>query len=256
MGAMPKTIIVVPCYNEAKRLDIEGYRRFLACPEIELLFVNDGSHDGTPGVLAALCERLGGRASSIDLPVNLGKAEAVRTGLLRSLADGAEIAGYFDADLATPPEEMIRLVRVLHEREATVALAARVALLGTRIERSHLRHYLGRIFATIASVILKIPVYDTQCGAKVFRTVPAFREAVAVPFRTRWIFDVELLGRLQRGSHVSPGVPLESFVEMPLNEWRDVAGSKLHPLDIPRTIIELWRVHRALAATERITSGK
>ena len=114
--------------------------------------------------------------SYVDLPVNVGKAEAVRTGLLRCLADGAEITGYFDADLATPPEEMIRLVRTLQEREATVALAARVALLGTRIERSHLRHYLGRVFATIASLILRIRVYDTQCGAKAFRTVPAFRD--------------------------------------------------------------------------------
>ncbi len=250
---MPKTIIVVPCYNEEKRLDIEGYRRFLASPEIELLFVNDGSKDGTPMVLAALCERLGGCASYFDLPVNVGKAEAVRAGLLRCLAEGAEITGYFDADLATPPEEMIRLVRTLDERKATVALAARVALLGTRIERSHMRHYLGRVFATIASLILRIRVYDTQCGAKVFRTVPAFRQAVAVPFCTRWIFDVELLGRLKRGSHASAGVPLEMFVEMPLEEWRDVAGSKLHPMDFPKTFIDLWRVHRALAAIERAT---
>jgi hypothetical protein len=81
--------------------------------------------------------------------------------------------------------------------------------------------------------------------------VPAFREAVAVPFCTRWIFDVELLGRLQRGSHASPGVPLELFVEMPLEEWRDVAGSKLRLMDFPKTFIDLWRVHRALGAIER-----
>ena len=64
---MPKTIIVVPCYNEEKRLDIEGYRRFLASPEIELLFVNDGSKDGTPMVLAALLREARGARSRTSI---------------------------------------------------------------------------------------------------------------------------------------------------------------------------------------------
>jgi dolichyl-phosphate beta-glucosyltransferase len=251
VGAMPKTVIVVPCYNEEKRLDADGYRRFLSDPELELLFVNDGSKDGTSAVLAVLCARLGGRASYLDLPANVGKAEAVRTGLLHCVAEGAEITGYCDADLATPPEEIIRLVGTLLERGVTVALGSRVALLGTRIERSALRHYLGRFFATSASMILRMRVYDTQCGAKVFRTVPVFRQAIALPFTTRWIFDVELLGRLHRGSRGLPGVPLEMFVEMPLQEWRDVAGSKLQAMDFPKSFIDLWLVRRALSAFER-----
>ena len=163
---MPKTIIVVPCYNEEKRLDIEGYRRFLASPEIELLFVNDGSKDGTPMVLAALCERLGERTSYVDLPVNVGKAEAVptraaplsgRRGRDHRLfrCRSGDVAGRDDP--AGPHAQRARGNR---------CPGGAVGLLGTRIERSHVRHYVGRVFATIASFILKIRVYDTQCGAK------------------------------------------------------------------------------------------
>src|ERR1041384_6274866 len=60
------------------------------------------------------------------------------------------------------------------------------------------RHYLGRIFATAVSLALHSPVYDTQCGAKLFRPGAPLRDALSAPFRSRWIFDVELLARLDR----------------------------------------------------------
>ena len=82
--------------------------------------------------------------------------------------------GYFDADLATPPGELLRMLDLLERRpDLSFVLASRVALLGRRITRRARRHYLGRVFATFASIFLQIPVYDTQCGAKVFRASPA-----------------------------------------------------------------------------------
>ena len=126
-------MIAVPCYNEEKRLDASAFRRFLDDPDVALLFVNDGLKDGTSAVLAALCALMGGRASLVDLPRNVGKAEAVRKGMLQCLDAGAEVTGYYDADLATPPTEMFRLIRTLDERGAEVALASRVQMLGTQI---------------------------------------------------------------------------------------------------------------------------
>src|SRR5204862_482251 len=85
--------------------------------------------------------------------------------LARALDRGAEVVGYVDADLSTPVAEVARLLDEMEQRGVAVVMGARVALLGTAIQRRALRHYLGRLFATAASIILGLPVYDTQCGA-------------------------------------------------------------------------------------------
>ena len=108
--------------------------------------------------------------------------------------------GYTDADLATPPSELLRLAQYLDESAGVdMVMGARIAFLGARIDRSPLRHYLGRFFATGASFALKKPVYDTQCGAKVFRVDERLKAACGEPFRSGWAFDVELLARLLTG---------------------------------------------------------
>src|SRR5262249_48655478 len=99
VGAMSKTVIVVPCYNEDARLRGEAFATFLDRPDVWLLFVNDGSTDGTLSLLHRVRERLGDRAALLDLERNGGKAEAVRQGLLWALAEGADCVAYTDADL-------------------------------------------------------------------------------------------------------------------------------------------------------------
>ena len=80
------------------------------------------------------------------------------------------IVGYFDADLATPVAELERLLAVIgKDPQLEAVLASRVALLGHSIQRKPTRHYLGRLYATAASLALGVAVYDTQCGAKLFR---------------------------------------------------------------------------------------
>src|SRR6266568_1094414 len=170
---MLPTVIVVPCFNEAARLRPDGFGPLAEHPEIELLFVDDGSTDDTRRVLEGLAARWP-RAHVLALPANGGKGEAVRRGMLDGLARGAACVGYLDADLATPADEMLRLRdELLGAAGASAVLASRVALLGRDIQRNPARHYLGRVFATTASVVLGLPVYDTQCGAKLFRRTPA-----------------------------------------------------------------------------------
>lgn len=210
------TTTVVPCFNEAHRLDLDAWRAFHAAHRV--VFVDDGSTDGT-----------GDRLRDAGLPVltllkNRGKAEAVRAGLRAAIDDGAAVVGYLDADLSTPTSEFERLLARLGAAPAVdVVLGSRIAHLGATIERRALRHYLGRVFATSASLALDLPVYDTQCGAKVFRVTPMLTAALATPFRSRWAFDVELLARL-----LDAGTAPARCCEVPLQHWRDVAGSHLH----------------------------
>jgi hypothetical protein len=137
------------------------------------------------------------------------------------------VVGYLDADFATPPAEMRHLADEFERTDAKVALGSRVARLGASIDRKPLRHYFGRVYATTAALVLGLMVYDTQCGAKLFRDTPALRHALGAPFSSRWSFDVELLGRLLAGGDGAAPIPPSALVEVPLGTWVDVEGSKL-----------------------------
>ena len=242
---MSRAVIVVPCFNEARRLDAEAFARF-APPghDVRFLFVDDGSTDGTREALARLALADPSRFQVLALERNRGKAEAVRRGMLQALASGAEQAGYWDADLATPLEEIPRFMDLLDRRPGVeIVLGSRVALLGRSIERRAVRHYTGRVFATAASLALRLPVYDTQCGAKLFRNTPAVAALFAEPFASRWIFDVEIVARLARARRGSSlPAPRDAIYELPLERWRDVGGSKIGVLDFPRAALQLIRI--------------
>ena len=249
---MARLTVVVPCYNEAARLDAAPLLAFVDThADASLLLVDDGSTDATGAVLDRLAAQRPGRVRALSLTPNGGKAEAVRRGLRDALAAGAEIVGYLDADLSTPPAEVDDLLTGLARPGVQVAIGARVGMLGYDIDRSAVRHYLGRVFATAASIILRARVYDTQCGAKLFRAGPALSEALSTAFLSRWAFDVELLGRLLIGTPGAPALPLAAIVEVPLPVWHDVKGSKLGLTGMAQTLRDLFLVANDLAARRR-----
>ncbi|HMF44894.1 MAG TPA: glycosyltransferase [Polyangia bacterium] len=249
---MPRLTVVVPCYNEAERLDRGPLLAFVdGHPDASLLLVDDGSSDATGAVLNAVAAERPGRVRALSLTPNRGKAEAVRQGMTDALAAGAEIVGYLDADLSTPPAEIDDLLAALARPGVQVAIGARVGMLGYDIDRSAVRHYLGRVFATAASLILRARVYDTQCGAKLFRAGPALSAALAGPFLSRWAFDVELLGRLLIGTPDVTPLPLSAIVEVPLTVWHDIKGSKLGLAGMARTLRDLAMVAADLNARRR-----
>jgi dolichyl-phosphate beta-glucosyltransferase len=249
---MARLNVVVPCYNEAARLDAAPLLAFVdSHADASLLLVDDGSIDGTGAVLDRLAAERPGRIRALSLTPNGGKAEAVRRGLRDALAAGAEIVGYLDADLSTPPAEIDDLLAALARPGVQVAIGARVGMLGYDIDRSAVRHYLGRVFATAASIILRARVYDTQCGAKLFRAGPTLSEALSTAFLSRWAFDVELLGRLLIGTPGVPALPLAAIVEVPLPVWHDVKGSKLGLTGMAQTLRDLALVANDLAARRR-----
>lgn len=253
---MERATLIIPCFNEARRLDTTAMVSLLEDDAIDLLFVDDGSTDATRQILEELAQSRPQRIRALVLEQNSGKAEAVRRGLASAIESGrADLVGYFDADLATPPSEIRRLVGILRGGNAHVLFGARVALLGHTIERSTSRHYLGRVFATLASMALHLPTYDTQCGAKLFRVTPALAEAVQDRFMSRWAFDVELLGRLLTGSASSPPLSVENVWEEPLRAWRDVKGSKLAPRQMARALFDLARIERYLSRRRAGMSG-
>lgn len=235
-----KTTLVIPCYNEAERLDVDTFSQFVSAhPALRMIMVNDGSTDATEQMLQALAEAHAG-IDAIQLDTNQGKAEAVRQGLLCAVDGGAQVTGYWDADLSTSLDELQRFAERFEESPGIHAvIGSRVKMLGRNIERRLTRHYCGRIFATCASLALQLPIYDTQCGAKMFRVMPYTRALFDKPFMSRWLFDIEILFRLKREIEAQGSTPDGVIYELPLQAWQDVAGSKLNVFDFVTAAWEL-----------------
>lgn len=219
--------LVVPCYNEARRLQPQRFLAFVdAHPRVRLLMVNDGSTDETLSRLRAMAAARPGRIAVHDLPRNAGKAEAVRAGLQRAVMEGAALTGYWDADLATPLELMQDFLRIADRHaEIEVIFGSRRAMLGHRVQRTAGRRAVSRLCAGLARLAIGLPVADTQCGAKLLRNTPALAAAVAQPFTAAWLFDVELFARIARAGAKADAA--QRFYELPLSEWTEVPGSKV-----------------------------
>lgn len=129
------------------------------------------------------------------------------------------------------------------ETDMSAVIGTRIRLHGRDIQRSARRHFLGRGFAWLASRAIGISLFDTQCGAKLFRNDEQLRRAIADPFVSRWAFDVELLARLEavRRKWGLPSLS-ESLYELPLRQWHDVSGSKIRMHDIAGMAFSVLRI--------------
>jgi dolichyl-phosphate beta-glucosyltransferase len=244
-----RAAIVVPCYNEARRLPVQQFGEFLKTADVDLVFVNDGSGDNTVEVLESLRTVRPERVTVLDEKVNRGKAEAVRRGICFALDRGCAFVGFWDADLATPLSDIPEFLAVLRrEPSLDMVFGARVKLLGRQVERKLARHYLGRVFATFVSTMLRLPIYDTQCGAKIFRVTPLAPALFRQPFLSRWIFDVEIIARYLQ--QVGTAAAAKRIYEFPLQRWVDVAGSKLKPRDFFVSFWDVLRIRSAYRGTK------
>ena len=237
--------IVIPCYNEAQRLHVGEFAHTLDNnANIDFCFVDDGSVDKTLELINGLRTGREDRVFALQLPTNQGKSEAVRRGILHVLEKhDYGVVGYWDADLSTPLTELPRLLELFSANDHYIMLSGcRVRRLGANIQRYWYRHYLGRVFATVVSLMLKLQTYDTQCGAKLFRS-PYGASVFEKPFVSSWFFDVELFFRIVQ--ILGRSVAADRILEAPLNACSEKKGSKLKLGDYLHVPVDLLRIRAA-----------
>jgi len=250
-----KSIIVIPCFNESLRFPINTFSKFLREQNfVQFIFVDDGSTDNTFQILKSLNKKNPKNTDILRFPKNSGKAEAVRQGMLLAFSKKPDLVGFWDADLATPLSEVSRFISIFSTYpEIKWVFGARVKLLGRKIERNEFRHYAGRVFATFVSLVLDLPIYDSQCGAKMFRADAKLERILSKQFKSRWTFDVELIARLIKYLKNTNKDSAQTIIyEIPINIWTDVKGSKLKTKDFFIAIIDLFFIWKYLRSKSSI----
>ncbi len=240
-----KTGIIIPCYNEAQRLNQEAFVNFIKTHDrYHLCFVNDGSTDDTIDVLHAMKQQAFNRISIVDVKRNAGKAAAVRAGV-RFLyrQDGIGYIGFMDADLSTDFRDFKDLVRTLKKEKVSVVFGSRNLGKQGNIKRDFFRNMFSKCVKQFILMLLGLPIRDTQCGAKVFARsiVPV---AYGRPFVSRWLFDVEIFLRLKK--YLGKEQIMQHIQEQPLMRWIHVDDSKLglrDALQIPMRLGAIWMAY-------------
>jgi dolichyl-phosphate beta-glucosyltransferase len=240
-------VIVVPCYNEEERLPVTEFIAFLNDNKsVTICFINDGSEDSTLEILNQIKSAFEKNVHIVSHDKNVGKAESVRRGVLYC-ADRLNFdnIAYLDADLATSLPECLELSEYISD-EICFSFGSRILRIGSVIERSYMRHIIGRILATFISVVLKLKVYDTQCGCKIIKrdlAIKLFEE----PFISKWLFDVELFARIIKIYGRQDCIA--KMKEIPLRKWIEKGGSKVKITYAFRLWFDLIRIQRKYHST-------
>lgn len=224
--------IVLPAYNEEARLGpaLDELFAYLGSvpkgtlpDKVDVLVVDDGSSDGTAAAVRARAEYVGdGKVPRRDYPelrllsvAHAGKGSAVRAGMLAARGD---LGIFADADMATPPDQLPRLVEAL--ATADVALGSRIQPDGSDMRASQppFRRLVGRLFRFAARIWVTGPIDDTQCGFKGFRRNAALDLFGRLRI-TSIVFDVDLIFLARRRGYRIAIVPVV---------WTDRRGSRMH----------------------------
>ena len=230
--------IIVPCYNEELRFDLNYFQSLnkkLLNSGVELVFVNDGSTDGTLDIL----KKISFNPRILNLNKNVGKAEAIRKAMIQEISINDKIIfGYLDSDGSFDLNDISIFVNDFVSNKKLqnykILSAARVKLAGTSIDRKTHRHVIGRLITSILNLKFENKVYDPQSGFKLFRRSNELIEAFSKPFITRWFIDMEIMNHYKYHKN--------SIIEMPVSSWVDTPGSKIVAKEYFRIFFELTKI--------------
>jgi len=209
-GAAPHLSIIVPAYNEEKRLprSLERLERYVARLDraVEVVVVENGSTDGTGDVVRDFQRRM--PYLRLLHEASPGKGGAVRRGMLA--ATGRYLM-FCDADFSMPVEEIDRFLAVL-DTGAPIVIASRELPASRRHDEPARRHVMGRVYNRIVRALVVGGIDDTQCGFKAFQR-PVGRDLFGLQRTRGWAFDAEILYLAQRRGYAVHQVPIDWYYD-------------------------------------------
>ena len=231
---MKKIAVIVPFYNEEKRIQLNSINELMSISDVHVFLANDGSTDNTIDILKKINNQYPENSTLFDYLKNQGKANTIYKSILKvSELNSYDYIGYLDADFSTPVKEYVKIIEEIKLNKKQLIFASRIKLLNSSIIRKWYRHYIGRIIITLINSKFHLGIYDTQCGAKIFsKTI--IEVAFQKPFLTAWLFDIEMFIRLKEQNL------LVKAQEYPIENWKDVDGSKLGFTSVIKIFKEIY----------------
>ena len=208
--------LVVPCFDEEARLDRSAFLALVDdAPCLNLVFVDDGSRDQTLAILHAMARERPDHIEVVALPKTGARPKRYGRDFSMRWQVRSRLPASSTPDLSTPPAEIRRLTELAQAEAHDVLMGSRVHF-SAGLSIANPLATISAVFSRPASLSLGLPVYDTQCGAKLFRRTQALAEALREPFSSRWAFDVELLARLIRPRAGILAIPSRASGKNPL----------------------------------------
>ncbi len=240
MASQLKSALIVPVFNESSRWNSQYWIK-LKSVGISLFFVNDGSTDNTAQLISAI-----DGAVVLTLTKNVGKAEAVRIGMRQAASPDYDfdLVGFIDADGAFEVSEVQSLIQKSNsyfESGFNAVWSSRVKLAGRSINRSLVRHAIGRVIGSLLAFSYRSFPYDSQSGFKIYQRDEYFFDSLAYTSRTRWFFELEHFA-----NYFECRNKLLRIWEEPLNSWSEIPGSKIYRLSSIRILRELITIFKKL----------
>jgi glycosyltransferase involved in cell wall biosynthesis len=243
--------LVIPAWNEEDRLVATLDKHLPALEDrgipFEVIVVVDGVVDRTAEVASSYAGR-GVRV--LGFPVKLGKGGAVLAGLREARYD---LVGYLDADGPISPEDVYTLVGALDGVDCVVASRWIRGASGVRTEPLFNR-LAGRAWNLLARSLLFLPLKDTQCGAKFFRS-SVIKPLLRTVTLTNRAFDVDLLYHIRKAGRSVKEIPVrwthDPDTRMPIGRAIPVMFASLlgvrvanSPIGrhVPRRLVQ-WFIH-------------
>ncbi|MFA4952589.1 MAG: glycosyltransferase [Candidatus Pacearchaeota archaeon] len=226
---MEKTAIIIPAYNEEKRIGktLEEYAKFFEekkkvgeLRDFEILVVLNACKDNTLEIVKEK-QRKYKEISFLNFEQG-GKGFAITEGFKYALKRDNELMGFVDADMATPPNAFYDLIKNINKFDGVLASRwLKESIIKTK--QTPLRIITSRGFNFLVRSILFLPYIDTQCGAKLFRK-KAIESVINDLGTTKWAFDIDLIYRLKKNGFKIKEIP---------TIWEDKRGSKLNVIKVP-----------------------
>lgn len=251
MSKVSSIILIVPCFNEEFRLDVSKFKRIVKeFNNLRVLFINDGSTDNTGTIIHNL-QNENSSFLALDLPKNVGKANAIRCGfnyvikdLNKELKKIVSHIGYTDSDSQISVDDIggvLKFAMQARSEKPRTSIASEwyFAVRPSQVGGSLVRRIIGMGISLILRLGTKTRLpRDSQCGLKIFEYTEHLNEILLEDFETRWFFEMEFYERYRK----QQGEPI--IVEIPLTVLGNSVSSKLGLQSVFGVLNEIWKVKK------------